>query len=98
VPPSELATVRDSAGKIVGVSKIARNISERKRAEELLYESEERFLLITNAAPVMIWMSGIDRLCTFFNQLWWEFTGRSLQAELGNGWAEKVHPENFVYI
>jgi PAS domain S-box-containing protein len=90
-----ISPIRDSAGKIVGVSKIARNITERKRAEELLYESEERFRLITNAAPVMIWMSGTDKLCTFFNQPWLEFTGRSLQAELGNGWTEGVHPEDF---
>jgi PAS domain S-box-containing protein len=90
-----ISPIRDSAGKVVGVSKIARNITERKRAEELLYESEERFRLITNAAPVMIWMSGTDKLCTFFNQPWLEFTGRSLQAELGNGWAEGVHPEDF---
>ncbi len=90
-----ISPIRDSAGKIVGVSKIARNITERKRAEELLYESEERFRVITNAAPVMIWMSGTDKLCTFFNQPWLEFTGRSLQAELGNGWAEGVHPEDF---
>ena len=89
-----ISPIRDSAGKIVGVSKIARNITERKRAEELLYESEERFRLITNAAPVMIWMSGTDKLCTFFNQPWLEFTGRSLQAELGNGWTEGVHPED----
>jgi PAS domain S-box-containing protein len=90
-----ISPIRDSAGKVVGVSKIARNITERKRAEELLYESEERFRLITNAAPVMIWMSGTDKLCTFFNQPWLEFTGRSLQAELGNGWTEGVHPEDF---
>jgi PAS domain S-box-containing protein len=90
-----ISPICDSAGKIVGVSKIARNITERKRAEELLYESEERFRLITNAAPVMIWMSGTDKLCTFFNQPWLEFTGRSLQAELGNGWTEGVHPEDF---
>jgi PAS domain S-box-containing protein len=90
-----ISPIRDLAGKIMGVSKIARNITERKRAEELLYESEERFRVITNAAPVMIWMSGTDKLCTFFNQPWLEFTGRSLQAELGNGWAEGVHPEDF---
>jgi PAS domain S-box-containing protein len=89
-----ISPIRDSAGKIVGVSKIARNMTERKRAEELLYESEERFRLITNAAPVMIWMSGTDKLCTFFNQPWLEFTGRSLQAELGNGWTDGVHPED----
>jgi PAS domain S-box-containing protein len=59
-----------------------------------LRESEERFRLVSNNAPVMIWMSGVDKLCTYFNQRWLEFTGRSLAEELGNGWVEGVHPED----
>jgi PAS domain S-box-containing protein len=59
-----------------------------------LRESEERFRLVCNNAPVMIWMSGVDKLCTYFNQPWLEFTGRFLAEELGDGWAEGVHPED----
>jgi PAS domain S-box-containing protein len=44
---------------------------------------------------VLIWMSGPDRLCNYFNQPWLKFTGRPLEAELGNGWSEGVHPEDF---
>lgn len=57
-------------------------------------ESEERFRLVANAAPVMIWMSGIDSLCTYFNEPWLAFRGRSLQAEIGSGWTTGVHPED----
>ena len=59
-----------------------------------LRESEERFRLVANTAPVLIWMSGLDKLRTYFNQPWLDFTGRSIKAELGNGWAEGVHPED----
>jgi PAS domain-containing protein len=58
-------------------------------------ESEERFRLVADAAPVLIWMSGTDKLCDYFNKPWLEFTGRPIELELGNGWAEGVHPEDF---
>jgi PAS domain S-box-containing protein len=67
---------------------------EREQAAHVVRESEERFRLVSNTAPVMISMSGPDKLCNYFNEPWLQFTGRPLQAELGNGWAEGVHNED----
>jgi PAS domain S-box-containing protein len=58
------------------------------------HESEEQFRLVANTAPVMIWMSGTDKLCTYVNRPWLDFTGRALQQELGGGWADSVHPDD----
>jgi PAS domain S-box-containing protein len=75
-------------------AEIFSNAVKRKHTEAVLRESEERFRLVANTAPVLIWMSGTDKLCTYFNKPWLDFTGRSLEAELGNGWADGVHPKD----
>jgi PAS domain S-box-containing protein len=81
-------------GKPTRMRGVSLDVTPRKLGEEALSESEERFRIVADAAPVLIWMSGVDKLCTFFNKPWLEFTGRSLEQELGNGWAEGVHPDD----
>src|SRR5438034_44532 len=84
----------DERGKPAFARGVSRDITLRKQAEDALRESEERFRVVANAAPVMIWMAGPDKLCTFFNKGWLDFTGRGLEQELDNGWAEGVHRED----
>ena len=73
---------------------------QQKRVEEFrtlldaLRESEERFRLLADTAPVLIWTSGTDKLCTFANQAWLDFTGRSMAQELGTGWSFSIHPDD----
>jgi PAS domain S-box-containing protein len=59
-----------------------------------LRESEARFRLLADSAPVMIWMSGPDKGCNYFNKPWLDFTGRPLEREMGNGWSEGVHADD----
>ncbi len=86
-------TTVDLAGK-PGVVVVVTDITQRKRVEDALRESESRFRIMANAAPVLIWVAGTDKLCHWFNQVWLDYTGRTLEQEQGNGWSKGVHPDD----
>src|SRR5579871_1405164 len=76
---------------------IALSLEQLRRANEFLLQSEQRFRDMANGAPALIWTSGRDKLCDFFNKGWLAFTGRALEAELGAGWVEGVHPQDLQH-
>ncbi|MGZ5000651.1 MAG: CHASE domain-containing protein [Methylomonas sp.] len=57
-----------------------------------LHESEDRFRLMADSAPVLIWVAETDHSAVWFNKFWLDFTGRTLSQEIGQGWLESVHP------
>ena len=92
------APIRGEDGVILGAVLVFRDVSEERLNENELRESEERFRTMADSAPVLIWISGPDKLCTYFNKRWLNFTGRTMEQELGNGWMEGIHPDDYDQV
>lgn len=91
----ERLTPESLAACIHQVIRVAKAEQSAREAQNALRESEERFRMMADSAPVLLWVSGTDAKCSFFNERWLEFTGRTLEQEVGGGWTEEVHPEDY---
>jgi len=89
-----ITPVRVGGGDITHFIAIKQDISQRKTMERQLRESELLFSSVANSVPALIWMTGTDRSCTWFNESWLNFTGRTLEQEIGQGWTAHIHPDD----
>jgi PAS domain S-box-containing protein len=77
------------------ISKLRKELEEQILSNATLSKSERKYRTIADSGEALIWTSGSDKLCDYFNEPWLQFTGRTLEQELGNGWTEGVFPSDF---
>lgn len=89
-----VSPIRDANGRIVGASKIARDITDRIRGERALQESQRRWRDLAEAMPHLVWTCEPDGRCDYLSRQWVEYTGRPESEQLGSGWLDAVHPDD----
>lgn len=80
--------------KVAGILITCRDVTERRRVQDALRESEVRFRFMADTAPVFLWTADTNKQFNYVNKPWLDFSGRPLVEELGTGWVERVHPED----
>jgi PAS domain S-box-containing protein len=88
-------TTRAIGGQFYG---IAKDITEYKNLLQRIAGSERQFRALADSAPVLIWVSGLDKLINYVNKGWTDFTGCDAETQLGSGWLDRVHPDDLNRI
>lgn len=94
---NEIRLLDELAHDISFALEFAEQEENRRRAEAALRESQQLFATVANTSPALIWMSGLDKGCTWFNEPWLAFTGRSMEEERGDGWVAGVHADDLSH-
>jgi two-component system, cell cycle sensor histidine kinase and response regulator CckA len=88
--------IQDADGNLIRYEGTVEDVTERKRTETVLRESEERFRALADCSPMLVWVTDMEGRCTFFNQAWLQLTGRTAEQEKGDGWIENIHPDDLT--
>jgi len=86
----DAAPIRTADGTVIGICKITRDISERRRADAALQEREAQFRTLANSIPQLVWMANSDGWIVWYNDRWYEYTGTTPEQMEGDGW-QRVH-------
>ncbi len=86
--------IYDDTGEVLCYVGMKRDITEQKRQEATLKESEKRFHNMADNAPIMVWVTEPDGTCSFLSRSWYDFTGQTPETGLGFGWTHAVHADD----
>ncbi len=89
-----ISPIRDSTGRVIGASKIARDITARRQVEQALRESEAQFRQLANALPQIVWTARPDGFIDYYNDRWYEFTGFGRDEFGDSSWQAILHPDD----
>jgi PAS domain S-box-containing protein len=99
--PRQLESLQALSRQVVSQMELRRKLLQSECITQVLWdseaalaESEERFRTMANSSSVLIWVDDLDRKSIFCNQTWLQFTGRSIEQEVGEGWKDNMHPED----
>ncbi len=95
---SEYIPWRDSEGAVQGFIAVATDVTEQRVAERAIRESEARFRRIANSAPVMMWVTRLDRTRDFVNDAYVDFVGGTAEEVAALDWRTRIHPEDVEHI
>lgn len=94
VVESSVTVLKDEAGQATGLLAVIRDITDHRRREQHLRESEDRFRTLANNIAPLAWMANADGGVFWYNQRWYEYTGTSLDTIQGWGWQKVHHPDH----
>jgi PAS domain S-box-containing protein len=89
-----ITPVANASGEYIHFIGIQRDITERKRTEEALRQSEEKYRFLTEATPQFVWIAQPNGQLNYCNQYWYDYSGLTQEQTLGSGWASVLHPDD----
>lgn len=96
--PVELTIAPVSGGRKASFSAFVRDITDRKRMEQALIESQQHYQALSESLPHLVWTCRPDGYCDFLSRQWVEYTGLSAEEQLGSGWVEQLHPDDRAQV